>query len=139
MKTHVQAPQPFEFYFPKMDTLVCVENQPDGVVIRATRATFSEEHKDCFIRELAAEGFIPDACRWTSSALSGNPVIHWLVDRSWCKLSPVATAGTRRFMVRLLAGSTLLWLLLMACVVLGSEQRDLSSAPHQTSLLAAHG
>jgi hypothetical protein len=58
----------FDFNFSRLDTLVMVEKQGDGIVIHATRDTFSPERKENFIRALAAEGFIPDDFRWFSMA-----------------------------------------------------------------------
>jgi len=141
MKTHAAEPESFEFCFPKLDTLVCVENRPDEVVVHATRATFSEERKAYFIRELAAEGFIPIDYKWFGdcSTFSGNPVVRWLVDCSWWKPSSTAEAGTRRFMVRTLVGGALLWLLLMTCVIFGSMRHDLSSATQPITVSGNHG
>jgi len=141
MKTHTVEPESFEFYFSKLDTLVCVENRSNHVLIRATKATFSEARKACFIRELAAEGFISDDYQWFNerSSFSVQPPIRWLVDRSWCKLSPATTAIARRFMVRALVGSVLLWLLLMVSLFLGSAQHSLSIPQHPVSVSANHG
>ena len=63
-------PQSFDFYLPLLDTLVRVERSGDQIVIRATRDTFSAACKASFIRELAAEGFIPDH-RTTGSPTPG--------------------------------------------------------------------
>jgi len=141
MKTRTIDPESFEFYFSKLDTLVCVENRSNQVLIRATKATFSEAHKACFIRELAAEGFIPDDYQWFNehSSYSVEPGIRWLVDRSWCKLNPAAIASARQFMVRTLVGGVLLWLLLIVSLFLGSAQRSLSIPEHQVSVIANHG
>jgi len=113
MTTTVRA-RCFEFCFPEFDTLVQVEETDGEVVIRATRNTFSARRQECFIHELAAEGFIDDGYRWFSSA-DANPShrIRWLVDHSWLEISPELTASTRRFMLRLLGATALLWLVLM--------------------------
>jgi hypothetical protein len=141
MKTGAAEPETFEFCFPNLDTIICVENRPDEVVIHATRATFSEERKAYFIRELAAEGFIPVDYKWfgENSPFSGNPVVRWLVDCSWWKPSATAEAGTRRFMIRMLIGSALLWLLLMTGVILGSTRHDLNSATQPVTVNRTHG
>jgi len=121
MKTHEPPPRCHEFYFAKLDTLVQVEPSADGVTIRATRDTFSPRRKECFIRELAAEGFIDDDYRWGSlTGVNPNRRVRWLVDFSWLKISPEATAATRRFMLRLLGGAALLWLALMTAILLGA-------------------
>jgi hypothetical protein len=114
MKTHATEPPHFESYFARLDTLVLVEARDDAVVIRATRVTFSERRKEYFIRELAAEGFIPDACRWFSPAGGAAAArVRGLVDFSWLKPDEALTAQTRRFVIRLLLSATLLWLLLL--------------------------
>jgi hypothetical protein len=40
------------------------------------------------------------------------------VDISWLRTDPAALARARRFMLRLLAGAGLLWLILMSTLVL---------------------
>jgi hypothetical protein len=109
----------YEFCFPQLDTLLQVDASNDGVVIRATRDTFSERRKVYFIQELAAEGFIDDSYRWFSgfSQAAFLPV-RWLVDHRWLKPGEAALARTRRFMIRLLASATILWLLMMSLVLI---------------------
>jgi len=114
MKALLPEPQVFEFYYPDVDTLVQVEDRQDAVIVRATRDTFSDRRKARFIRELAAEGFIPDHYRWFSSdKLQPYLGVHWLIDRSWVRLPKAALAETSRIMRFLLAGGILLWLALM--------------------------
>jgi hypothetical protein len=109
----------YEFCFPTLDTLVQVEAADNAVVIRATRDTFSEERKARFIRELAAEGFISDDYRWSLPAASAEfRGVRWLVDFSWLKLHPMLIARTRRFMIRLLSGALLAWLMMIGLVFL---------------------
>jgi hypothetical protein len=120
MKTTVPA-HCFEFCFPRLDTLVQVEETDGEVVIRATRDTFSEERKLSFIHELAEEGFIPDRYRWFALAsYRGASGVCWLVDYSWLKLDEAMLARTRRFMVRILSSAALLWLVMMASLLLRS-------------------
>lgn len=80
-------PRSFDFCFIHLDyTLVRVEEFEGRVTIRATADTFSRRRKLSFIRELAAEGFIPDG-RWLSP-FDGEPDsygIRWLIDDSWVK------------------------------------------------------
>jgi hypothetical protein len=119
MQAQSSPPCYYEFYFPDVDTHVQVESSSAAVIIRATRNTFSEERKRRFIHVLAAEGFIPDEFEWLS--LAGSELsrgVHWLVDISWLKINPEMTARNRRFMVRLLAGAGLLWLVMMAVLLL---------------------
>jgi hypothetical protein len=119
MKATLPQPRVFEFYFQDVDTLVQVEDGDETVVIRATRHSFSERRKAFFIRQLAAEGFIPHSCQWLSAqAAPSSPGVRWLVDFSWVELPKAALTEARRFMVRLLAGAALLWLALMLAVML---------------------
>jgi hypothetical protein len=108
----------FEFYFRDVDTLVQVEN-PDAetVIVRATRNTFSERRKVSFIRELAAEGFIPDGCQWYPLP-AGMPRVHWVIDVSWLRLSETAKSRTRRLMLSLIGGGVLLWTALLSGLLL---------------------
>jgi len=101
-----------------MDTLVQVENpDSDTVVVRATRNTFSERRKVAFIRQLAAEGFIPDGCQWYPLP-AGMPRIRWVIDVSWLRLSELAKSRTRRLMLSLLGGGVLLWTALLSGLLL---------------------
>jgi len=140
MKTQLSEPTSFEFCFPQLDTLALVENQRDEVVIRLTRDTFSEERKLCFIRELAAEGFIPEEYRWFSIKTSFSPRrVNWLLDRTWLKPDPLIIAQTRRTMARVLVGGFLLWLVLMTAVLCGSAAAGLSKAHPQPTVHFTHG
>ncbi len=121
MKTPTTAPHCFEFWFPQFDTLVLVEEAGEDVVIRATRDTFTEERKIAFVHELAAEGFIPDGCRWcTRLDKQHDPKVHWIVDYSWLELNKEMLARTRRFVIRLLIFGAGLWMLMMAALFLFS-------------------
>jgi hypothetical protein len=119
MNPHALEPRSFEFYFSGLDTLVQVEDLAGKIVIRASRNTFSEERKARFIRELAAEGFIPDHYQWLAPA-GREPAqgVRWLVDVSCFRPDKTLAAGTRRFMVRLLSSAALLWLLMMCLLFL---------------------
>jgi hypothetical protein len=109
----------FEFYFSDLDTLVQVEESDGAVVVRATRDNVSERRKHRFIHELAAEGFIPDSCRWFSLSSSESFCgVRWVVDTSWVKLSEVVTIRVRRFVLRLFLSATLLLLAIMAALIL---------------------
>jgi hypothetical protein len=111
MKMHTAEINSFEFCFPNLDTLVQVEETDGGVVIRASRDTFSEARKEHFVRELAAEGFIANAHRLLLTTGPGAPHgVRWLVDLSCFRPGPEFVAGTRRFMVRVLLSAALLWL-----------------------------
>jgi len=112
----------FEFCFIELDyTLVRVEESAGDVTIRATADTFSNDRKIYFIRELAAEGFIPDHYRWFS--LTGreayNRGVRWLVDYSWLKLDEARIARTNRLVRRLILPVTLLWMLFIYLIFPG--------------------
>jgi hypothetical protein len=102
----------YEFYISRLDTHLLVEDEKDAVVVRATRNTFSPQRKACFIRELATEGFIDDRHTWSNGTDSLNGVA-WVIDKSWLKLHPTNTAISRRFMLHLFAGASVLWLALI--------------------------
>jgi hypothetical protein len=119
MRAQLNSPESFEFYFPELDNLVLVENHAEGVVIRATRANFSERRKIFFIRELAAEGYIPDWYQWFSTNAGDIGLgVRWVVDYSWLKIDPRLTRQVTKFMRRLLLGVGLLWLVLMGALFL---------------------
>lgn len=104
----------YEFYFRDVDTLVKVENpDPDTVIVRATRNTFSERRKLHFIRRLAAEGFIPDGCQWYPLP-AGMPRVHWVIDVSWRRHSRTAKTRARRFILGILGGGLVLWIALLS-------------------------
>ncbi len=114
MNTPALKSRCFEFYFRDLDTLVQVETpDPDTVIVRATRNTFSERRKVYFIRELAAEGFIPEGCQWYPLP-AGMPRVMWVIDVSWLRLSEAAKSRTRRLMLSLLGGGFLLWTALLS-------------------------
>ena len=116
MKTQTRSNPSHEFSFPDLDTLVLVENFGEDVLIRATRNTFSEQRKIYFIRELAAEGFIPDGFQRLPDLDPQSSKVRWLVDFSWLKLHQAIAARANKFMIRLLASAALVWLGLMITV-----------------------
>jgi hypothetical protein len=104
----------FEFYFADLDALALVEEADGEVVVRATRDVFTSRRKEFFIRELASEGFIPDACRWTPLAEPGSfRGIRWVVDASWLRLPAAVLSRARRFVLRLWFSTAAAW---VACV-----------------------
>ena len=83
--------------------LVAVETQGETVLIRAAQNNFSERRKAFLIRQLAAEGYIPDRYETFTEEV---PVVGltWVIDRSLMIIGPEAINRTRRFMQRLIAG-----------------------------------
>lgn len=119
MRTLANSPRQHEFYFPDFDNLILVENRTDGVVIHATRDNFSEPRKTFFIRELAAEGFIPDSYEWFSSSEPGAfRGVRWVIDRSWVGLHRKMTRRANRCMLYMLLGAGLFWVGLMSLLFL---------------------
>jgi hypothetical protein len=109
----------YEFYFPRLDTNVLVEEIDGEVYVHATRNTFSRQRKACFIRELAAEGFIPDQYQWFSLADADSLMgVHWLVDFSWIKLDPATLKKTNQFMRRMFFSAAALWVVMVGGVIL---------------------
>jgi hypothetical protein len=104
----------FEFCFPELRVEALVEQSRDGVTLRLTRDIFSEKRKISFIRELAAEGFIPDTYQgFTGADLSPRLKVRWLVDGSWPIRRRKRLQNPDRFMIRLLISAAILWLILM--------------------------
>ncbi|HVW20472.1 MAG TPA: hypothetical protein VHC86_04590 [Opitutaceae bacterium] len=101
----------YEFSFASLDTRVQVEVARDGVVIRTSRDTFSPRRKEAFIRELAAEGFIPDeygTAGPANTAVRAQPV-RWMVDVSWIELRLSRRERLRAALARLGRGVRRLW------------------------------
>ncbi len=88
------GPRRYEFQFPRTDTLVLVEEFAGRVVVRTTRDSFSDQAKAYFLRELAAEGFIPDDSRW-----SDGRRVRWVVDTSWVQPGSILPARIRRLAI----------------------------------------
>jgi hypothetical protein len=121
MKSIQEKPRSYEFNFPHLGTRLQVEELGGEVTIRATRDTFSDQRKISFIRELAAEGFIPDDFIWLSISESDAPGrgVIWLVDSSWLKLDENDIARARRILNKALAGAFLLFAVEMTLVLVG--------------------
>ncbi|HXC01832.1 MAG TPA: hypothetical protein VNU49_04205 [Opitutaceae bacterium] len=129
MKSIPRESRAFEFCFIELDyTLVRVEESAGEITIRATADTFSDHRKACFIRELAAEGFIPDDYRWFS--LTGPEAytrgVRWLVDFSWLKLDEALIARTNRLVRRLILPAALLCLLFIYLIYPGQGKASSS-------------
>jgi hypothetical protein len=83
MPTEIAIPERFTVYIPDLDNCVLIENNPDGVVIRATRDNFSDTRKTFFIRHLATEGYIPDQYQWFSEpSEDGAGGLRWIASVS---------------------------------------------------------
>jgi hypothetical protein len=105
MKALTSEPRIFQFRFPKLGAFLKVEVWDDSVIIRSTRNTFSALRKAAFVRELVAEGFIPEDFLWASIAGDETPNggIQWLVEKPGFKQDEAMAERTRRTVLRLTA------------------------------------
>ena len=120
MKKPANESRCFDFYVANLDTHVRVEESAGTVVVRVSRNTHSEGRKISFIRELAAEGFIPD--EYYRHPLAGRGAFHgarWEVDHAWLLPDPALAARARRQLAKTLLVATGLWLVLMGALFLG--------------------
>jgi hypothetical protein len=104
---------------------VRVEVDGDEVTVRASRNGFSEQRKSAFIRELASEGFIPDAHRWYF-ALDGDGFgrgVRWVIDPSILETEEDIRARSRRFTLGLFSGTLAGTALLMGLLFTGNLGR----------------
>ncbi len=122
MNSILTKPVCYEFCFPEKDTLVRVEVANEGVTVRATRDTFTEQRKASFVRELASEGFIADSYRWFSAVGPESYLgIRWVIDYTWLVIPDSVIATARHFMLWLLLGSGVLWLAQMSWLFLSGD------------------
>jgi hypothetical protein len=113
------VPQTAEFPLRDPKNLILVQNSADGVIIRAARDNLSERDKACFIRYLAAEGFISD--EFESFGKSGpcpTTSITWLMEQNWARSQGTQLERVERFMIQLLISASALWLALFAFALL---------------------
>ncbi len=104
------------------ENLIVVENSGDSVVIRATRDNFSEREKVCFIRYLAAEGFISDEFEHFRKSDWPGTSITWVVDHRWVRRKPAYLQRVDRFMIQLFVFASILWLAQMSFAFLSSAR-----------------
>jgi hypothetical protein len=105
---------PIEFSTHNPENLIIIENSGKVVIIRAAYDNFSPRRKAFLIRQLAAEGYIPDQFEsYSEDEFCRLPGLIWTIDRSLLILSAEAIRHSTQFMQRLIMGSCLLWLLEM--------------------------
>src|SRR5258708_3668079 len=97
-------PKQFEYIHHQPENFILVENEEDGeVLIRAARNNFSQRRKTAFIREMAAEGFIPDHLQWFPETNTyGFMGVKWVVDHSWVRIHSAARRKAKRAVVTML-------------------------------------
>ena len=101
---------PIEFSTHNPENIIVIEHHGGRVLFRAAHDNFSERRKAFLIRQLAAEGYIPDQYeRLTEHEWA--PDLLWVVDHSLIRMGPDATRRVSRFMQRLIMGGCLLWCL----------------------------
>jgi hypothetical protein len=109
-----------EFTTHNPDNLICIERQGDALLFRAAHHNFSARPKAFLIRQLAAEGYIPDHYEhlrgeaWPASLV-------WVLDRTLLRPGPEARRRVSRFMQRLLLGACVLWCLEVLLVLLAAH------------------
>jgi hypothetical protein len=122
MKT-TRLPNSIEFYHHQPKNLLRIERDADGLVVRAACNNFSEKRKSFFIRELAAEGFIPDHYRWSSESDAGGlPGVRWIVDASWVCVPAAVQRQAERRCVKIFLIAGLSWLLVMGAIFILAGQ-----------------
>ena len=95
MRTQIPVPERFELYISDLDNHILIENSTSGVVISAARDNFSDQRKTFFIRQLAAEGYIPDRYKWFS-----DPAADGFFGVRWITGPPADQTKTRFFSIR---------------------------------------
>ena len=119
MKSLPLVTRQYVFRFPHLSTVVQVEVIGNAITIRASGDTFSRRRKISFLRELVAEGFIPDEYQWSSfSAVRSDYPIVWVVDRSGFEVIEENLAS-RRLAIRLVTATALMVALLMGALFSG--------------------
>jgi hypothetical protein len=115
----------YNFSFPRKDMQLRVDVDGEEVTVRASRNGFSEQRKSAFIRELASEGFIPDAHRWYF-ALDGDGFgrgVRWVIDRSIMDTDEAIRVRSQRFTLGLFSGTLAATALLMGLLFTGNLGR----------------
>lgn len=111
--------QTLEFYDARRDTHLRVDVDTDEVLVRATRNTYSPARRACFIRELAAEGFIPDQFQWFNNESSWARIgVRWRVDANWLEVPRTVMDRATRWAMRALLMLGILWASTMILLVI---------------------
>jgi hypothetical protein len=123
----------FQFYLSDLDNIILVEcHEDETVTVRATKNNCSQERKTSFIRQLAAEGFLPDNYQWFSGATDGSNGVHWIKDLSWLKIQPMVRKRSNRFMKRLIIAACVLWVAMMRVLLVPHDKEAAAKLPAPT-------
>lgn len=117
-RQEAHPPSVYEFFTQQPENMIRVETRADGEVhITLAVDNFNEQRKAYFVRELAAEGFIPDHY----SYLSENELlgVKWHLGTDWCSVAdPENSVAFHRGRFIVLA-CFLLWVLFVAALTFG--------------------
>lgn len=113
MRTKVAFPEIAELSIARPENLIVIENHDASVVIRAQRDNFSPREKACFIRYLAAEGYIREIYQWFADPDS-ECSLHatWIVDGGRFAAKRSSNKALQQIL-RLIGCAALVWLVLM--------------------------
>jgi hypothetical protein len=117
-RSEVVISKPIKLSFARLENQFVIENQTDGVHIRAARDNLSPREKLFFMRYLAAEGYIPERYLWFADTnaewYSG---LRWTVDAD----NHGRQGQSLRQLLRVLACATLVWVALMGLAFLSAR------------------
>ncbi len=129
MKTAFNSPK-YEFCNNEPYNLILVEQKEDGVLIRAAWDNFSDRRKAFFIKQIAAEGFIPDRYQWFSNFEANSYTgIRWVIDRSWVTVDREQVWKARRLVWGMLLAALFFWLILLGALALPKHSPKGSATP----------
>jgi len=117
-RQEAHPPSIYEFFTQQPENMIQVETRHDGEVhITLAVDNFSEQRKAYFVRELAAEGFIPDHfCYLSENELLG---VKWHLGTEWCSVhEPTRATGFYRGRLLVLACFAL-WVVFIAAMMFG--------------------
>ncbi len=118
MRTLFQTRAPIQFSTHNPENIIVIENfRGDRVILRAAHDNFSQRRKAFLVRQLAAEGYIPDGFEHTTQEAWPEDLI-WVVDRSLALMGAEATRRLRRTMRRLILAGCGLWVAEMVLLLL---------------------
>jgi hypothetical protein len=120
MKTRSVVYSQFEITTLNPTNLIAIESSGGNVLVRAAKNNFSGRRKAFLIRQLAAEGYIPDRFQ---TFTEDEPVagLTWVLDRSLLEVGREATLRTGKFMRRMIAGGCVALVLEMLVVWLRAQ------------------